>query len=97
PVKTITGGIYHRCALHVDETVSCWGSVLNGETGVLSDGTWIPPTKVPSLSGIKRLHGAWRNTCAVDSQDRYRCWGHEYVGDGRNVTISPPLNIVLPK
>jgi alpha-tubulin suppressor-like RCC1 family protein len=92
----------HTCAVS-SGALWCWGHNIAGECGV-SDDTWevLTPTAVPSLAtGVARVRGGWKNTCALMTSGGVKCWGdNEYgqLGDGSGGGIfeqsDVPLDVV---
>lgn len=90
----ITAGYGYTCALTTGGRAKCWGGNRSGELG---DGTTLPrftPVDVLGLiNGTKGVAAGWNHTCAVDSEDRVRCWGENargQLGDGTTAQRSVP-------
>jgi alpha-tubulin suppressor-like RCC1 family protein len=86
-VHAIEAGASHTCALTRDGEVKCWGSDLLGQLG---DGGAAPdystrtiqtmPTNVAGLKGVRAIAAGGGHTCALTSEGRVKCWGHNYYG-----------------
>ena len=85
----ISAGSFHTCALHPDETISCWG---NDEDGQLGDGIsdyqindddplWLnraimsTPVKVKGITNAKAIASGARHSCALHNNATVSCWG----------------------
>jgi alpha-tubulin suppressor-like RCC1 family protein len=87
----VAAGIYHTCAVLLDQSVWCWGKNGNGELG---DGTNITRTKpvsiLPPGSATKVVAGGDETspfTCALMTSNEVRCWGGNAHGQlGLNST-----------
>ncbi|MEK6772349.1 MAG: Calx-beta domain-containing protein [Bdellovibrionota bacterium] len=93
-VKSISSGYSHTCALTFSGAVKCWG--FNGpyQLGVIS--TEYSKTNplnygggaafsskaidVPNLSDVKNISLGGFFSCALNTQDTIRCWGHNALG-----------------
>ena len=85
PLKAISAGGSHTCAILDDDTVKCWGA---NSTGKLGQGHWAPLGDEAGEMGDKLLVvnlGAGRkaksisagvnNTCVVLDNNTAKCWG----------------------
>jgi alpha-tubulin suppressor-like RCC1 family protein len=80
----VAAGVYHTCAVLLDQSVWCWGKNGNGELG---DGTNITRTKpvsiLPPGSATKVVAGGDAtspHTCALMTSNEVRCWGGNAYG-----------------
>lgn len=67
PIRSITAGIAHTCALTEDGIALCWGSTD-------SDNTPSGPTNVIP-SGVLELRAGGDHTCALRDDGMLHCWG----------------------
>ena len=97
PVKQITSGYYHTCALLVNGSVSCWGSNAYGELGrVQINGINPHPGLVSGLFGknIVFIEAGYYSTCAIDDLGEMYCWGNNewgQLGDGSLSSTTQPV------
>ena len=105
-VKAVSTGYIHSCALHIDETLSCWGDMVAG-----------PPVLHPSqaalnlnpkgavkvnlrdeqgnpLDQIESLTSGYGYNCVTAKQDKkLYCWGDNYYGQQGHSRITKPFFI----
>ena len=94
PVKAISAGDGHTCAILTDDTVRCWGFGGNGRLGygnVDNIGDDEPPGAggPVDLGGHKAraISAGGSHTCAVLDDNTVRCWGYGATGQlGYGVT-----------
>jgi alpha-tubulin suppressor-like RCC1 family protein len=81
PVRALTAGLAHTCALLVNGTVECWGSNANGELG---NGTLVDtphPVEVSTLpSPAAAVDAGDAHTCALLRNGKIFCWGWNIEG-----------------
>jgi alpha-tubulin suppressor-like RCC1 family protein len=95
----------HACALHADETASCWGK---NEWGQLGNGKQevergpVPtrplggePTRVRPLVHVKQLAVGNERTAAILDDGALATWGYGPIGDGRDCS-GPPCDGLVP-
>ena len=102
PVKTIgitdaieiSAGSFHTCALHPDETISCWGKDENGQLGDGisdyqvhdDDPLWLnkekmsTPVKVKGITDAQAIASGARHSCALHNNATVSCWGKNESG-----------------
>jgi cysteine-rich repeat protein len=81
PVKQITAGKYHTCALLETGAVRCWGDSYYGQLGYGNTDT-IGDDEAPAVAGdvkiggtVKQLAAGGLHTCALLDTGTVRCWG----------------------
>lgn len=97
PVRDVTRGGHHACALAEDGTAYCWGSNSKGELGT---GTWTPDPRgtsgpytrapAPTAGGVRFSQISTREwlTCGVATHNRgVYCWGYGQSGQAGDSTI----------
>jgi alpha-tubulin suppressor-like RCC1 family protein len=95
--RVVAAGL-HACALHPDESVSCWGSNALGESA--RPATMAEPTPHDiGLGGCSAIAVASRYACALCAGMPF-CWGTNGNGElGRGVTSPPddtPAQVNVP-
>lgn len=82
----------HRCVLHRDGGVSCWGSNLAGQVGLAPSSVPITtPTRVAGIAQADRLVVAGGTSCARLAGARWWCWGGPgYLGPAFGTAADPP-------
>ena len=76
----ISAGLSYTCALHVDGTISCWGS--NMFTGKLGDGTTkdsSTPVKVLNIDNATSIVTGNSFACAFRITNTITCWGENRI------------------
>ena len=88
PLKQITAGYAHVCAIAFDSQAYCWG--LNGN-GQLGNGTRINssiPVLVSGIGTVKFIATGSAHTCAINTDNQVYCWGINDLGELGNTSIS---------
>ncbi len=91
PLRILSAGAGHTCALQSDHTVSCWGANVDGELGDGTDVDRHTPGTVPGLSATGVLSGSYHN-CATGTNGQAFCWGWNSYGQVGDGTITNRLN-----
>lgn len=82
PVKNITSGRNHVCALTRTGFVYCWGSNLIGQLGLGFQNISVSKPKiVPTLANILSLKSHYDSTCAKTESSGLYCWGRGSNGE----------------
>ena len=97
-VTAISAGFKHACALHGNQTLSCWGRGFHGQLG---DGAGISswtPVEVQGINdAVAVTAGEW-HTCALREDDgSVWCWGRNddgQIGDGTTSYRKTPTPVV---
>ncbi len=75
PVKLVSVGYFHICALSKSSDVYCWGYNPAGELGDGTSQHSHKPKKVKSLSDIVSIGTGINNSCAANKAGNVYCWG----------------------
>lgn len=80
-VGSVTGGLYHTCAVMTGEGIKCWG---DNSFGQLGDGTTTGRAIPVDVSGLGSSSAAitagnW-HSCALTVSGRVKCWGNSGSG-----------------
>jgi alpha-tubulin suppressor-like RCC1 family protein len=88
--KQISTGRYHTCAIDSNSKAYCWGYNTHGELGINSSDTNAHPVPIAvggttcagDLCGktVKSISVGQYYTCAIDSDGKVYCWGHNDYG-----------------
>jgi alpha-tubulin suppressor-like RCC1 family protein len=83
-VAHVAVGTFHQCAVHRDQTVTCWGNNAWGQLGngqpTLSDNSAVAPAApITGLAAAQVALGA-QHTCAVLADGSVACWGNNGSG-----------------
>lgn len=96
PVRAVSAGSAHTCAVDEAGEVWCWG---NNASGQLGDGTTVDrsrPRKVAGITGLTTVSAGQGHTCAVDEAGTVWCWGdnaYGQLGDGSTDTRPRPIAV----
>jgi alpha-tubulin suppressor-like RCC1 family protein len=88
PVKSVTNGGYHGCAIMPDDHVKCWGRNDLYQLGNNTNSDSPTPIEISSLGAVKSLALSVYFSCAATSDRRVLCWGRS---DFRVPTEFPSL------
>jgi len=81
PVKAISAGDSHTCAVLDNNSAMCWGLNSSGQLGDNSTTDSSIPVAVNGLGSVKAISGGYAHTCAILNDDSLKCWGGN--GDGQ--------------
>ncbi len=87
PVIELSAGLYHTCALLVDQSVRCWGDNSYGQLGQghvesLGDNENLSEILPVSLGGpVRKIYAGTRHNCALLQSNEVRCWGNNSGGE----------------
>ena len=93
PVTHIECGDHYTCAVLKDGSLSCWGTDRDGQLGDGGGEDRPKPTKVPGLSGVRRIALASTHGCALGTDRSVRCWGSGRVPGGKTLARAAPAPI----
>jgi alpha-tubulin suppressor-like RCC1 family protein len=88
PIRALSSGIRHNCALAVDGYVWCWGANPEGQLG---DGTTSPRpsvVRVLYLDNATGISAGATNSCATLKDGSIWCWGKNHRGQLGDTTYT---------
>lgn len=89
PFQAVTTGGLHSCGLSPEGAVLCWGSNINGQAGIGSDGNLVlTPTEVAGGARYRAISGGVDHTCAIGTDGVTACWGVNANGQLGNGTFT---------
>ena len=81
PMRAITSGDAHSCALNFDGGVQCWGDNVYGQLGNgTSEGGTLPVDVTGLSSGVQSINAGEHHTCALTFEGSVKCWGRNSHG-----------------
>ena len=84
----ITAGEYHTCALHRDNSVSCWGNNSSKQLGNGTGTSSYVPVSVLNISRVVAVSSGAAHTCALVEGGPVQCWGSNNWGQLGNGTTT---------
>jgi alpha-tubulin suppressor-like RCC1 family protein len=98
-VTAIAAGSNHTCAVTASGETKCWGQNGSGQLGDSSTEDRTTPVGVSGLgagSGVTAVSAGDEHTCALISDGRVKCWGHNgfgELGDGTTIDRTSPGDV----
>jgi len=80
PLKALSVGGGHACAVDAMGKLWCWGSNADGEIGDLPLSFTATPTPTNALKEWKTVAAGNRHACAIGSDESIVCWGSSLAG-----------------
>ena len=97
----VTAGWHHSCALHKNDTISCWGTNEYGQLGKgQSEENVDSPAhvQVANITDATAVTAGWLHSCALRKNDTISCWGTNGNGQlgkrPRGYSHSPPVEVI---
>jgi alpha-tubulin suppressor-like RCC1 family protein len=79
PLKGVTTGTSHACALNPNNNAFCWGNGSYGKLGNANSASFSTPQAVASGTFRAIAAGAY-HTCAIGMDNKIYCWGNNSYG-----------------
>jgi alpha-tubulin suppressor-like RCC1 family protein len=98
PVKSVTAGTSHTCAITQAGGLRCWGYNSYGQLGAGGTTNQTSPVTVPGLTNVTAVAVGTAHTCALIEDGSVKCWGagvQGQLGDGKNTASSTPVDTGL--
>ncbi len=95
PVRSVSGGGLHVCAVGVDGTGYCWGSI-SGAWGELGDGRFeesLVPVQVAEIGNLSSIAAGPRSTCGVTTDNVAYCWGWNFMEGDLQERVGIPRRV----
>lgn len=96
-VSTVTGGLYHTCALRSGGIVDCWGRNIYGEVGNGTSANAISsPVRVSGAQTWQGVGAGGLHTCGFTSAGTAYCWGRNgngQLGNGTTIDATSPVAV----
>ncbi len=98
PLRGLSAGGSHACAIRPDGALLCWGQNDDGQLGIGGVSQKTKAAQVTGLtSGVVSVSAGWAHTCAVLSSGALKCWGANtfgQLGDGTVKGRTKPVAVV---
>lgn len=75
PVKKISAGYQHTCALTRTGEVYCWGSNLFGQSGPMTKTEYRAPIAIEGIPEVREVSAGDTQTCVLTVHGQVLCWG----------------------
>jgi alpha-tubulin suppressor-like RCC1 family protein len=106
PVKQISAGGDHTCAIGNDSKAYCWGADTNGQVGDSLSYTAFPfgsklPVEVTTgilPATVKSISAGHNHSCAIGSDNKAYCWGsgaYGQLGNNSNANTATPTAVIV--
>ena len=94
PMRQVSSGTTHACALAESGSVYCWGGNAHGQFGGVSSTSRTPQrVPLPSAEKVVTIASGGVETCGVTMNEVLYCWGADYrstrVGGLSNKDVAP--------
>ncbi|HEX6588874.1 MAG TPA: hypothetical protein VF039_07625 [Longimicrobiales bacterium] len=99
PVRQVTTGQTHSCAVAEDDSLYCWGGNAAGQLGIGVAPDQYRPVEVPFPEPVAEVSAGFAHTCAVARNGALYCWGANdwgQLGTGDQAGSSTPVRVGAP-
>jgi hypothetical protein len=79
-LHSVSAGMYHVCALDVNNAAWCWGMGFSGELGNGQAFTAQAPQAVTGGHTYRAIASGYQHTCAIGTDNHIYCWGFNDFG-----------------
>lgn len=96
PVGSVSGGIFHSCAVKADGRAYCWGDNLHGQLGDGTTAGRLTPVAVSGGRSFRAVHAGFVSSCGLDTGGQAFCWGDNdrgVLGTGSAASSSVPVAV----
>ena len=96
PVRDVTVGDGHACAVLSDGTLRCWGRGGSGQLGTGATASSAVPVTVVGVADAAGVSAGADHTCARATDGSVRCWGANgsgRLGDGTTTDAATPVAV----
>ncbi len=80
PVRALSAGAFHTCALFRNRRALCWGANSAGQLGDGRDDYGPDPVSPKLSERIQQITAGYFHTCALLRSGRVKCWGANWAG-----------------
>lgn len=94
PLRQVSTGQTHTCAVAVDDSLYCWGGNAQGQLGIGAAPDQFTPVDVSFPESVAEVSAGLQHTCAVARSGSLYCWGGNpwgQLGTGDLVGSSTPV------
>lgn len=97
PLRQISAGAIHTCAVSPDNRAFCWGWNVFGQVGNGSTSfERLTPARVVGGLSFREVSAGYYSSCGVTTADRAWCWGHNgegQLGSGTTTSSTTPVAV----
>jgi len=100
PVKQLSAGGQHGCAITTSSALTCWGDNTYGQLTGPKGATASTPVAVGNARNWVQVSAGGSHTCAVTANHRLQCWGLNHfggLGNGRTKTTNKRVKVFKAK
>jgi hypothetical protein len=96
PIRSVSAGLRHTCAVTLDERMFCWGSNDAGQLGIGGVDWTAEPTQVGFGIRWTAVSAGTHHSCGLSLDGTAYCWGENLDGQLGNTDLSrrpPPFPV----